>query len=254
MKQQPSYGFPLFSILIRFTFLLFIVIFIFLLILSKIPPFITVLISISLITTYLYFGVVLFKKHFLNYRIKLLNKMINAADLKGDETILDLGTGSGFLSIGFAKFINNGKVYGIDRYNLKYDTLKTKLFSFIKINFVGNNLKNAKRNVKIENLEKKCEFISADLTKPFNFPDKYFDIILSSQFLYCLPNKKRLTVYDEINRVLKKHGKIIFFESKAFRGWDTKELKEYFEKYGYQIDIIQDEEYKGRCIIFGTKI
>jgi len=254
MKQKPNYGFPLFSVLIRFIFLLFIIIFIVLLIYSKISPFITVLISISLMALYLYFGIIFFKKHFLNYRTKLLKKMINAADLKGNETILDLGTGAGFLAIGFAKSIKNGKVYGTDRYNLKYDNLKTKLFSFIKINFIGNTLKNAKRNVKIENLEKKCEFISADLTKPFNFPDKYFDIILSSQFLYCLPHKKRLTVYNEINRVLKKHGKIIFFESKAYRGWDTKELKEYFEKLEYQINIIKDEKYKVRCIIVGTKL
>jgi len=254
MKKQTNYGFPLFSLLIRILFAPLIIILIIMLIETNISLYIIASIIVLSITIYVYFGIISFKKRFLSYRKQILRKMIKLADLKGNETILDIGTGAGFLAIGFAKSIKDGKVYGLDRYALKHDDLKTRLHSFIKINFIGNTLSNAKRNVKIENLEKKCEFISADLLKPLNFSDEYFDIILSSQMLYCLPSEKRLTVYHEINRVLKKHGKIIFFESKAFMGWDIKELKNHFEKRGYQINIIKDEEYKSRCIFLGQKL
>jgi ubiquinone/menaquinone biosynthesis C-methylase UbiE len=179
--------------------------------------------------------------------------MIKLADLKGNEAVLDLGTGSGFLAINFAKQLKDGKVIGIDRYSIKYDSLRAKLFYFFKINFIGHSLKNGMRNLKIEKMEKKCKLISSDLTKPLNFPDKHFDIILSSQTIYCLPPQKRLPVYKEINRVLKKDGKIIFFESKAYIGWDINDLKNYFEKQGYQINILPDEKYRGRCILFGKK-
>jgi ubiquinone/menaquinone biosynthesis C-methylase UbiE len=180
--------------------------------------------------------------------------MIKIADLEGNEIVLDLGTGAGLLAIGFSKRLKNGKVYGLDKYHLKYQGIGKNLVNYLKINFIGNTLNNAIRNAKIENVGNKCEFISTDLTKRLNFSDEYFNIILSSQFLYCLSPKKRQLVFNEINRVLRKGGKIIFFESRAFLRWDIDIAKRYFEKMGYKINIEKIKEFRRSSILSGTKL
>jgi ubiquinone/menaquinone biosynthesis C-methylase UbiE len=199
------------------------------------------------------FVIIFFNRQFLKNRYKLLNEMIKNANLEGDEIILDLGTGAGFLAIGFAKYLKNVKSIGLDKYSIKKDNLKTRIVNTIKINFVGNSLKSAKKNAKIENVEKKCEFIEVDATEPLNFSNNYFNIIVTSQFIYCIQKSKRIKIYKEINRVLKKGGKIIFFESKSFMGWDINEVKTYFENIGYKIKINPVKEFKKSCILVGKK-
>ena len=253
MKQKPNYGFPLYQVFIRVLFAIIISLCLILLTATQGLTVIIVLTCVLIIAVFAIFGVKLFKKNFLEYRKQLLKKMIDLADIKGDEIVLDLGTGGGFLAIGFANFLKNGKIYGVDRYNIKYDSLRSKLFDKIKINFIGNTLKNAKKNAEIENQEKKCEFISADLTKPFDFDDNCFDIILSSQFLYCLSPQKRKSVLKEIDRVLKKGGKIIFFESTSFMSWDINEIKQFLENARYNLDIIPFVKFKRCSILYGFK-
>jgi len=123
----------------------------------------------------------------------------------------------------------------------------------IKINFIWNTLKIARGNAKIENVEKKCIFIQTDITKSLDFKDNYFDIIVASQFFYCIPYQKRMLVFQEINRVLKKGGKIIFFESKSFIKWKIEEVKDFFENIGYKIQLIPIDEFKKCCILYGEK-
>ena len=253
MKKKPYYGYPLSHVLSRLLFLLLIFLAIFTLFIFDIFTISFVPIIIFVILFYIYFFVISYKKNFLKNRQNLLKKFIKIANLKGDETIVDLGTGSGFLAIGFARYLKNGKAYGLDKFSLKNDGLKTQIISMIKINFFGNTLKNAKENAAIENVKNRCEFIQTDITKPFYFADKHVDIIVSSQFFYCISNKKRLEIFKEINRVLKKDGKIIFFESKSFIGWDINEIKKYFENIGYNIVLIPDENFKKCLILVGHK-
>ncbi|KYK29868.1 hypothetical protein AYK20_04895 [Thermoplasmatales archaeon SG8-52-1] len=253
MKKKPYYGFPLSHVLSRLLFLLLIFLVIFTLFIFDIFTTLFIPIIIFVILFYTYFFVISYKKKFLKNRENLLKKFIKIANLKGDEKIVDLGTGSGFLAIGFARYLKNGKIYGLDKFSLKNDGLKTQIISMIKINFFGNTLKNAKENALIENVENRCEFIQTDITKPFYFADKHVDIIVSSQFFYCISNKKRLKIFKEINRILKKDGKIIFFESKSFIGWDINEIKKYFENIGYNIALFPDENFKKCLILVGHK-
>ena len=108
-------------------------------------------------------------------------------------------------------------------------------------------------NAKIENVENKCKFIQTDITKPLDFANEYFNVIVSSQFIYCIEKQKRIPIFNEINRVLKKEGKIIFFESKSFIGWDINEVKNFFEEKRYTINIIPVKEFKKCVILIGQK-
>lgn len=253
MKKKPYYGYPLSHVLSRFLFLIVIILVIFPLFFIKIFTFLLFPIMIFIFLFYVYFFIISYKKDFLIKRQNLLTKFIKIANLKGDELLVDLGTGSGFLAIGFAKHLKNGKVYGLDKYSLKNDGLKTQIINIIKINFFGNTLKNAKENAIIENVENRSEFIQTDVTKPFYFPDEHINIVVSSQFFYCISDKKRLEIFKEINRVLKKDGTIIFFESKSFMGWNINEIRGFFENIGYKITLIPDENFKKCLILVGHK-
>ena len=253
MKEKPYYGFPLSYILLRLLFILVILLVLFTLTLINISPYLVFLMSICIIPACIFYGVIHFKKHFIKNRMKLLIKFIKLANLKGNEMVLDLGTGSGFLAIGFAKQLKNGKSFGLDKFSFKNENLKTRIIINIKINFIGIALKNAKTNAKIENVENKCKFIQVDITNPLNFVNEYFNIIVSSQFFYCTPKKKRFAVFQEIDRVLKKGGKIIFFEGKAFINWNIDEVKNFFGSKGYKIELIPSNEFKTCCILYGQK-
>lgn len=253
MKKKPNYGYPLSHILFRIFIFILLVLLLVALIPSKNSIYLILILSIFIISAYVFFGIIQFKKHFLKNRMELLKKCIQIANLKGDETVLDLGTGSGFLAIGFAKHLQKGKSFGLDRYSLKYNDLKSTIINKIKINFIVTSLKNAENNSKIEDVEKKCKFIQIDITKPLDFPDNYFDIIVSSQFIYCISHQKRPAVFKEINRILKKGGKIIFFEYGSFLGWDINSVKEFFENIGYKIELIPVDEFKKCYILYGQK-
>ena len=253
MKNKPNYGFPLSYIFYRAFFLFVIALIFFGLIVIGVSVYIVLLTSLCIFSIFVYCGIIQFKKQFLEKRKALLKKFIEIADLKGDETVLDLGTGSGFLAIGFTKHLKNGKSIALDKYSLKSVNLKTQITTTLKTNFIGNTLKNAKENAKIENVQNKCRFLESDVTNPLKFKDKSFDIIVSSQLLYCISKNKRFAVFEEVDRVLKKNGKIIFFESISFYNWNIDEAKNFFENKGYKIELIQTDEFKTCCILFGKK-
>ena len=253
MKEKVNYGFPLSAIIIRMIILIFLLLLTIEFIIIQINPNFIVLIFLIILIMYVYYGIIIFKKKFYDYRIKIQKKMIELSDLKQNEIILDLGSGAGSLVVAYAKLLKYGKIYGIDRYDSKKNKKKIKITQFLKINYIGNNIRYALRNVKIEGVDHKCVFISQDFSEPLNFPNYYFDIILSSQSMYCLPRNKRIQTYKEINRVLKKDGKIIFFESKSYFGWNIYDLRNFFENIGYKTDIICKNEYKRKCIFYGRK-
>ena len=131
MKNKPNYGFPLSDILFRLLFSLVIILIIFLFIILDITYYIVLLISICILPIYIFFGIIQFKSNFIKNRTKLLEQIIKLADIKGDEIVLDLGTGSGFLTIGFAKQLETGSSVGLDKYSLKSERLKIKIITYI---------------------------------------------------------------------------------------------------------------------------
>ena len=251
MKQQPNYGFPLSSILIRISVAILIILIVAALFFFHMSLYIVLFIIFVILPLYVFFGLIMFKRRFYEYRMDIQKKMIDFLEIKGNESVLDLGSGAGALVICFAKLLHYGKAYGLDKYSLSENKIRTKIINFVRINYLGHTLKNAKRNAKIEDVDKKCEFVSGDFTRRLNFPDDYFDIISSFQSLHILPTQKQMQVFKEIYRVLKKCGIIIFFEPNHFLEWNLNDVKYYFANLGYTIKVTQ---FKTRVIFFGKKL
>ena len=151
MKQSPNYGFQLFSILILMFLALLAILVIMLLIFLCISWHLILLIGVVIVPVYIFF-VIIWTNHNDNNRMYVIKNMIKHLNLKGDEIVLDLGTGAGPVAIEFAKQLPKGKVFGLDKYSFKNDKLTRRIIIAAKINYIGHTLNNAQRNAKIEDV------------------------------------------------------------------------------------------------------
>jgi len=251
MKSSTSYGYPLSSLILLINGLLLLNLGILLLVfLGELLFAGILLISIPL---YIYFIVIRFKHRFNRFRHQTLQQMIKHAELNGTEIIADIGTGAGFIAIGFSKTLTTGKIYALDKYHENNQGILSRFNEEMKINFFGNTLQNAQHNAIIEQQQKKITFLQANLTKPFPFKTNYFDCIISSQFLYCIPKHQLDDTLIEIHRVLKPSGKIIFFESKGFLQWNLQHVITFYEQKNYTVKTHPVPFSNKKCLLIGTK-
>lgn len=111
---------------------------------------------------------------------------------RGDEKVLDVGTGAALLAIGAAKKVPNGKVTGIDIWNV--DDLS------------DNSKDKATENAKIEGVARRVEILREDARK-LSFADQSFDLVVSNLCLHNIEEEKdREAACLEIARVLKTGG------------------------------------------------
>jgi arsenite methyltransferase len=141
---------------------------------------------------------------------------------KGDENVLDIGTGRGIYMIGAAKHLTTGKSIGIDIWRSE--------------DLSGNNIDNAYLNAELENVRKKVEIKNED-ARNLSFADNSFDVILS---MFCIHNIDEKTEQEkaclEIARVLKPNGTAMIGE------WiPTHDYAKYFEKAG--LKVINSKQY-----------
>jgi len=123
------------------------------------------------------------------------DRMLARVDWKGDESVLDVGTGRGLLMIGAAKKLSTGKAVGIDIWSAK--------------DLSGNALEKTLLNAAIEGVRDRVAVQSGDATA-INFPDGSFDVVLSNLCLHNIPTRAaRDKACREILRVLKPGGKAI---------------------------------------------
>jgi len=115
---------------------------------------------------------------------------------------LDVGCGSGALTIAVAKRNPNGKVFGIDRWGAEYASFSKKL---------------CEDNAMVEGVSERTVFAQGDALK-LDFPDESFDAVTSNYVYHNIPNRDRQTILLETLRVLKKGGSFaihdIFSKSK----------------------------------------
>ena len=101
-------------------------------------------------------------------------------------SILDIGCGTGRISIGIAKKTDKATVHAVD--------------------ISENMLKIALKNAREERLDKRIVFLKAD-GKKLDFKDNFFDIIMCSNMLHH--QKDPVYLLNEMRRVVKKDGYII---------------------------------------------
>jgi len=195
-KQSTSYGIDAPGV-IRNLF----IVGVFLLIIPFIFPFIKIGgVSID-ITWFIWPGMVftlegcLMLIYSLYGKFKHRDRMLDIISWKGDEQVLDIGTGKGLLMIGAAKKLTAGKSTGIDIWNEE--------------DLTGNNIENALKNAEIEGVKNKIE-IKNENAMNMGFADGSFDVILSNLCLHNIYNEEgRNTACKEIARVLKSGGTAI---------------------------------------------
>jgi SAM-dependent methyltransferase len=148
------------------------------------------------------------------------DKMISMIDWKGNEKVLDIGTGRGLLMIGAAKKLTLGKSIGIDIWNSG--------------DMHSNTYQNTMRNAGLEGVLEKVEVRNEDV-RSMSFPNDTFDVILSNLCIHNIPTKDgRDKACREMARVLKPNG-IVIITDKAH----TKEYGEIFSTEGLTVEVFR---------------
>jgi ubiquinone/menaquinone biosynthesis C-methylase UbiE len=128
--------------------------------------------------------------------------------VRGDETVLDVGCGLGKMTVGVAKLLTEGSVTGIDIWNT--------------VEIPGNSPEAAYRNAEIEGVRDKVEFKSGNVLT-LDFSDNSFDLVTSSSVLNNLSgDDQKVQAMKEIYRVLKPGGTFFLLEPlRNLRGFFT---------------------------------
>jgi len=145
------------------------------------------------------------------------DRMLKLHNWRGDEQVLDVGTGRGLLLVGAARRLTTGHATGIDIWNEE--------------DLSGNALDRTERNLAVEGVTEKCSLVSEGAQK-MSFPDNSFDVILSNLCLHNIYDKPtRLKTCNEIARVLKPGGVAIISDFKH-----TREYAEALRKAGLRVE------------------
>lgn len=149
-------------------------------------------------------------------KFKHRDRILNMVNWKGDEKVLDVGTGLGLLMIGAAKKLTSGKSYGLDVFN-SYD-------------LSDNSIEQTKTNTRLEKVSSRTEILKENILKT-SFPDGYFDVVVSNLCLHNLYKaEERKTACAEISRVTKSGGQVIISDFK-----NTREYLETFRELGMSV-------------------
>jgi len=129
-------------------------------------------------------------------KIRTRDAILGLVTWRGDETVLDVGTGAGMLMIGAAKRLTRGgRAVGIDVWSAK--------------DLSDNSAQSTYRNIAIEGVAHRTEVRTDDATR-LSFPDAAFDVALSLLCLHNIePKAEQAVACREIARVLKPGGRVI---------------------------------------------
>lgn len=133
------------------------------------------------------------------------DRMIRMAALKGNEDVLDVGTGRGLLLIAAAKRLSSGHAVGIDIW---------------KASDLGGNLREkTESNLALEGVAQRCE-LRNEPAQEMSFADGSFDVVLSNMCLHNIArSSERHRACMEITRVLRPGGVALISDFKNTRSY-----------------------------------
>jgi arsenite methyltransferase len=133
-----------------------------------------------------------------NWRFRLRDRMVNTIPWRGDEQVLDIGTGNGILLIGCAKRLTTGKATGIDIWDANAGGGSPELFW---------------KNVHSEGVQAQAELQNVD-ARHMPFENDSFDVIVSSFAFHHIGSSAaaREPAVREMLRVLKPGGYVTLFD------------------------------------------
>lgn len=148
-------------------------------------------------------------------KFKLRDEILDAAELKGDEKVLDAGCGRGLLLIGAAKRLKAGRATGIDIWSTE--------------DLSNNSSEATRENAKLEGVADKVRVESGDVRK-LVYPESNFDVVVSSLVVHNIPDAgERAQAIREMYRVLKPGGRLAMFDL-----FKTREYAKVLEACGAQ--------------------
>ena len=120
------------------------------------------------------------------------DRMLALHDWRGDEQVLDVGTGRGLLMVGAARRLSSGSSVGTDVWRAS--------------DLSGNQASAAERNAALEGVAERCQVLNEDARR-MSFPANRFDVVLSNLCLHNIHGSDgRASACREIARVLKPGG------------------------------------------------
>jgi len=123
------------------------------------------------------------------------DRLLALAGLRGDEQVLDVGTGRGLLAVGAAKQLKSGRVVAVDIW-------KTEDLS-------RNAREKTEQVVKAEGVADRVKIEEADATK-LPFANETFDVVVSNLCIHNIYDAAgRQQAIREIARVLKRDGRAV---------------------------------------------
>jgi arsenite methyltransferase len=132
-------------------------------------------------------------------RNRLLDTIVEVVNWRGDERVLDVGTGSGIVLFACAKQLRTGTATGIDIYDP---------------NAGGGSAERFWRNARAEGVTDRVELLNVD-ARHMTFADETFDVAVSSLAMHHIglaQDRQRATA--EIIRILKPGGSIAWYAAR----------------------------------------
>jgi len=134
-------------------------------------------------------------------REKARDTILAAFPWRGDEAVLDVGCGNGFLLVGAARRLTTGKATGIDLW---------------KADAGGQRAEAVLRNAGLEGVASRVALTNGDARR-MPFPDGAFDLVMSSLMLHHVGSRSdREQVMAEMMRVTRPGGQVLLYDMLPF--------------------------------------